>query len=67
MLDEFSEDEEERIDRALAKLEAMRPYDGYEQLGRRLERQGYSAPEIARALRRRAKVRGAIPQFDTLE
>lgn len=67
VLDEFTGDEEERIDRALAKLEAMRPYDGYEQLGRRLERQGFTAPEIAKALRKRAKARGAIPQFESLE
>lgn len=67
VLDAFGEDEEERIDRALARLEAIRPQDGYEQLGRRLERQGFTAPEIAKALRKRAKTRGAIPQFETLE
>jgi len=67
VLDGFSDDEEDRIDRALAKLEALRPYDGYEQLGRRLERQGFTAPEIAKALRKRAKTRGAIPHFDVLE
>ncbi len=69
VIDEFSGDgdEEERIDRALAKLEAIRPQDGYEQLGRRLERQGFTAPEIARALRKRAQTRGAIPRFETLE
>jgi regulatory protein len=67
VLEEFAEDEEERIDRALAKLEAIRPQDGYEQLGRRLERQGFTAPEIARALRKRAQTRGAIPQFEALE
>jgi regulatory protein len=67
VLDEFTEGEEERIDRALAKLEAIRPYDGYEQLGRRLERQGFTAPEIAKALRKRAKTRGTIPHFESLE
>lgn len=67
VLDEFTEDEEERIDRALAKLEAMRPDDKYEQLGRRLERQGFTAPQIAKALRKRAQTRGPIPDFETLE
>jgi regulatory protein len=67
VLDEFTQDEEERIDRALAKLEAIRPYDRYEQLGRRLERLGFTAPEIAKALRKRANTRGAIPEFETLE
>ena len=61
VLDEVDGDEDERIDRALAKLEAMRPQDGYGQLGRRLERQGFGAPSIARALRRRAATRGASP------
>jgi len=69
VIDEFTGegDEEERIDRALAKLEAIRPQDGYEQLGRRLERQGFTAPEIAKALRKRAQTRGVIPRFETLE
>ena len=67
VLDGFTDDDEERIDRALAKLEAMRPQDRYEQLGRRLERQGFTAPEIAKALRKRAQTRGAIPEFETLE
>jgi regulatory protein len=67
VLDGFTDDDEERIDRALAKLEAMRPQDRYEQLGRRLERQGFTAPEIHRALRKRAQTRGAIPEFETLE
>ena len=67
VLDEFTGDEEERIDRALAKLEALRPNDRYEQLGRRLERQGFTAPQIAKALRKRATVRGPIPDFETLE
>jgi SOS response regulatory protein OraA/RecX len=67
VLDGFTDDDEERIDRALAKLEAMRPQDRYEQLGRRLERLGFTAPEIAKALRKRAQIRGAIPEFETLE
>ncbi|MBC5823345.1 MAG: regulatory protein RecX [Candidatus Eremiobacteraeota bacterium] len=59
VLDELDDDEESRIDRALAKLEAMRPQDRYGQLARRLERLGFSAPDIARALRRRA-ARGVV-------
>jgi len=66
VIDEF-EGDDDRIDRALAKLEALRPQDGYEQLGRRLERQGFTAPEIAKVLRRRAQTRGRIPDFETIE
>ncbi len=60
VLDELDEDESERIDRALVKLEAMRPQDQYGQLARRLERLGFTAPEIARALRRRAQTRATL-------
>jgi regulatory protein len=61
VLDELEDDEDTRIDRALAKLEATRPDDGYGQLGRRLERLGFGAPAIARALRRTADRRGSMP------
>ncbi|HXM17728.1 MAG TPA: regulatory protein RecX [Candidatus Tumulicola sp.] len=68
VLDEFPDEDDSRIERALAKLETLRPEDGYEQLGRRLERLGFTAPEIAKALRRRAKERGAFPvRFEALE
>jgi regulatory protein len=67
VLDEIDDDEDQRIDAALAKLEAMRPQDGYGQLGRRLERLGFAAPSIARALRRRAEGRRAAPIADSLE
>jgi regulatory protein len=60
VLDELEDDEDARIERALGKLEAMRPDDGYAQLGRRLERLGFGAPNIARALRRSAERRGAM-------
>jgi regulatory protein len=60
VLDELEDDEDARIERALRKLEAMRPADGYAQLGRRLERLGFGAPNIARALRRSAERRGAM-------
>lgn len=68
VLDELEDDEESRIERALAKLEAMRPADGYAQLGRRLERLGFGAPNISRALRRSAERRGNMPdQIEVLE
>ncbi len=67
VLDETDHDEDERIDRALAKLEAMRPQDGYGQLGRRLERQGFGAPAIAKALRRRAAAKGPLPGPEAFE
>jgi regulatory protein len=68
VLDELEDDDDARIERALAKLEAMRPADGYAQLGRRLERLGFGAPNIARALRRSAERRGTMPdQIEALE
>lgn len=67
ILDGVDEDEDTRIDRALAKLEATRPQDGYGQLGRRLERLGFGAPSIARALRRRAESRGPLPGPEEFE
>ena len=67
ILDEVDKDEDERIDRALVRLETMRPHDGYGQLGRRLERQGFGAPSIARALRRRAAASGPLPQPEDFE
>lgn len=50
-------DEDQRLERALAKLEAQRPQDRPGQLGRRLERLGFGAAAIARVLRRRARER----------
>ncbi|HKW45267.1 MAG TPA: regulatory protein RecX [Candidatus Eremiobacteraceae bacterium] len=68
VLDELEDNEDARIERALAKLEAMRPADGYAQLGRRLERLGFGAPSIARALRRSAEDRGDMPdRMEALE
>lgn len=67
VLDETDRDEDERIDRALAKLVAIRPQDGYGQLGRRLERAGFGAPSIIRALRRRAESRGPLPSGESFE
>jgi len=67
ILDEADRDEDERIDLALAKLVASRPQDGYGQLGRRLERAGFGAPSIVRALRRRAESRGPLIGADSFE
>lgn len=67
ILHDVDKDEDERIDRALMRLEASRPQDGYGQLGRRLERQGFGAPAIARALRRRASSRGPLPGADEFQ
>ena len=67
VIDAVDTDEADRIDRALAKLEATRPQDGYGQLGRRLERLGFAAPAIAGALRRRAETRGRFPDSQDFE
>lgn len=67
IIDDVDTDEDERIDCALQRLEAARPQDGYGQLGRRLERQGFGAPAIARALRRRAASRGPLPGVEDFE
>ena len=67
VLDEADRDEDERIDRALASLVASRPQDSYGQLGRRLERAGFGAPSIVRALRRRAESRGPLPDSEAFE
>jgi SOS response regulatory protein OraA/RecX len=67
ILDEADRDEDERIDRALARLAASRPQDGFGQLGRRLERAGFGAPAIIRALRRRAESRGPLTEAVAFE
>ena len=66
VLDEVGGDEEERIERALRKLEATRPGDRFDQLARRLHTLGYGAPAIARALRRRAGNGSAIGALEDL-
>lgn len=47
-------DHDERIDRAIHKLELARPGERFDRLARRLVTQGFTAPAVARALRRRA-------------
>ena len=65
VLAEVDDDEELRIERALAKLHATRPGDRYDQLARRLHSMGYGAPAIARVLRRRAR-EGTIGELEDL-
>jgi len=55
VLDEIGGDEDERIERALRKLEATRPGDRLDRLARRLQTMGYGAPAIARVVRKRAR------------
>lgn len=67
-IDERAGDEEQRVELALTRLETQRPADGYPQLARRLERLGFTAPVIARALRRRADARGrTLEDFESVE
>ncbi len=54
VISEADADEEERLERAIRKLEATRPGDRFDRLARRLVNLGYTAPAVARALRRRA-------------
>jgi len=63
---QIDDDEEQRIERALRKLEAMRPQDRFDQLAKRLERMGYGPPAIARALRRRSASGMALDQLEEL-
>lgn len=67
VLSEHDADEDSRIDRALVRLAGVRPQDSNAQLARRLERLGFGAPVIARALRRRAQTLGAYPDGDDFE
>lgn len=63
VLDELEAGEESRLDRALAKLEVRHPQDRPGQLGRRLERLGFAAPAISRALRRRSRRRDGLDEI----
>jgi len=55
---------DERLQRAIAKLEATRPGERFDRMARRLVTQGFTASAVARALRERA-ARG--PVFGELE
>ncbi len=63
---DVDDDEEQRIERALRKLEIMRPEDRFDQLAKRLQRMGYGPPAIARALRRRAASGMALDELEEL-
>jgi len=66
IIDEASDDEEARIERALSKLETTRPGDRPDRLARRLHTMGYTAPAIARVLRRRAQDGSALDALEDL-
>jgi len=61
VLSHSDSDEDTRIDLALDKLLVMRPHEGYAKIAGRLERLGFGAPGIARALRRRASASDRFP------
>jgi regulatory protein len=61
---ETDEGHDERLERAITKLEASRPGERFDRLARRLVTQGFTAPAVARALRQRA-ARGLM--MDELE
>jgi regulatory protein len=47
--------EDERLDRAIRKLEMRRPGERFDRMARRLVTLGYTASSVARALRRRSR------------
>jgi regulatory protein len=58
---------DERLERAIDKLEASRPGERFDRLARRLVTQGFTAPAIARALRQRAARGLVIEEPEDLE
>lgn len=59
-------DQEERLERAIRKLEASRPGERFDRLARRLVTLGFTAPAVARALRRRAAEGAALADLEEL-
>ncbi len=59
-------DHDERLDRAIQKLEITRPGERFDRLARRLVTQGFTAPAVARALRRRASRGDAIGELEDM-
>jgi regulatory protein len=57
---------DERLERAIAKLEAARPGERADRLARRLVTQGFTAGAIARALRQRAARGPVLQEFEEL-
>jgi regulatory protein len=57
---------DERLERAIAKLEAARPGERADRLARRLVTQGFTAGAIARALRQRAARGPVLEEFEEL-
>lgn len=59
-------DHDERLERAIRKLEASRPGERFDRLARRLVTLGFTAPAVARALRRRAAEGMEIGELEEL-
>lgn len=59
-------EEEQQLERAIDKLEATRPGERFDRVARRLVTMGYTAPAVARALRKRAQKRVTIGEFEEL-
>lgn len=58
---------DERLERAIVKLEASRPGERADRLARRLVTQGFTAGAIARALRQRAARGPVLEEFEELK
>ncbi len=58
--------EDERLERAICKLEASRPGERFDRLARRLVNLGYTPPVVARALRHRAREGAAIGDLEEM-
>ena len=59
--------EEQRLDEAIRELQMRRPGERYDRLARRLVTLGFTAPSIARALRKRAQQREALGEFEEIK
>lgn len=57
---------DERLERAIAKLESSRPGERADRMARRLVTQGFTAGAIARALRQRAARGPVLEEFEEL-
>ncbi len=57
---------DERLERAIQKLEASRPGERFDRLARRLVTAGFAAPAVARALRQRASRAVILQEYEEL-
>ena len=60
------EGHDDRLERAIRKLEASRPGERFDRLARRLVTQGFTAPAVARALRARAASGMVIEELEEM-